>query len=430
MTRSVPSTSPRFADRLQITRAGYADVYMLPMPVHDVVSFRGSFRAYPDFAVHEEVVQNVLVALLDKGTRTMDQYVVADRLENMGAQLSFSTDGFLVEFSGRALRKDVPEVLQLLAMQLREPALADEQFVVAHARTMASVQRSMEQTGSLATGALSRRLFDTSHPNHIPTPTTELATLQELTPEMVRAYHASHFGATNLNIVLVGDLSPQTYTDALESTFGDWIPTNSTPAYTAQATPEEPGRVVIPLADKQNIDVRLGHALTMRRNDPDYRALYLATFILGGNFSSRLMDVVRDQMGLTYGISATLAGMTPDFDGSFRVAVTLSQQNIERGIEATRSEIVRFVRDGILAAELQEKQTTINGAFQVNLATTGGLASALLANAERGFEIDYLDRFVDEVNAVTLDDVHRVIADQFHPDQLHVALAGTVPEAK
>lgn len=423
------SSLKTLAERVVDRRVGPCRLLTLRTPVSNVVSWRGSFRALPDFARGDELLQSLVVSMLDKGTRHRDRFAIAEFLENRGAQVRFDADGLYVEFSGRALREDVLEVLAVVAEELREPLLDADEFGKAKARVAASLQRSMESTGVQASGALARRLYAPAHPNYAAAPAEQLQRLQAYTPEDVLAYHERHFGAQALTLVCVGDLDEAGLEAAVARTFGDWPAADVAPLHETAARPEAPGRTALPMPDKQNVDVRIGHAIGLRRDEPEYVPLYLGNYILGGNFSARLMAVIRDEMGLTYGIRSGLSGVTTDYEGHWYVGVTLSQENVERGVEATMAEVRRFVEDGVRADEVEEKKTTITGSFKVGLATTGGLASALLANVERGFDVGYLDRFPAEIEALTLDQVNAAIRSHLDPANVHVALAGMLPEA-
>lgn len=423
------STLKTLAERVQDRHSGRCRLLTLRSPVRNVVSWRGSLMAYPAFEQGEELLQNLTVSMLDKGTRRRDRFEIAEFLEDRGAQVQFSSDGLHVEFSGRALRDDVADVLAIVAEQLREPALDADEFDKAKARVAAGFQRSLENTGAQASGALSRRLYRSAHPNYAEQPEAHLARLEQLTIDEVRAYHARHFGARELILVLVGDVDEANAERVVGDAFGDWQGTDVIPRFDVAAHPQEPGRAAVPMPDKQNVDVRMGHDLDLLRGDPDYVPLYVANYVLGGNFSARLMTVIRDEMGLTYGIRSGLSGVTREYQGHWVVSVTLSEENVERGVEATVAEVRRFVAEGITAAELEEKKTTISGSFKVGLATTGGLASALLTNAERGFDVDYLDRFPGIVGSLSLEEVNDAVRRHFDPDRFHVALAGQLPGA-
>jgi predicted Zn-dependent peptidase len=133
-------------------------------------------------------------------------------------------------------------------------------------------------------------------------------------------------------------------------------------------------------------------------------------------------------MGLTYGIHAALSGITVEHDGHWQVSATFSQSDLEKGLAATQAEVLRLVEAGVTAAELAEKQTTLTGLFQVQLATTGGLAATLLTNAERGFDVGYLDQYPDELRSVSLAQVNAALQRYLQPEALHCTVAGTLAD--
>ena len=90
--------------------------------------------------------------------------------------------------------------------------------------------------------------------------------------------------------------------------------------------------------------------------------------------------------------------------------------------------IREFVETGVTADELDAKKTTITGSYTVGLATTERLAQSILTNAERGFDVSYLDTFPKEIRALTLEEVNAAVRRYFEPDAIQEALAGTQPE--
>lgn len=188
----------------------------------------------------------------------------------------------------------------------------------------------------------------------------------------------------------------------------------------------EPQSVHDAMPDKFNLDVKMGHQLNLRRQDKDFTALHVGNFILGGNFSSRLMDIIRDEMGLTYGVHASLPGVSKHYNGHWQISITLSQDKLEEGITATRNLVTDFVERGVTEEEVTEKKTTITGSYKVQMGTTHGLAGMILRSLERGFERNRLDTFPTEVDALSVEDVNRVLQMYLHPASLHLASAGTL----
>lgn len=416
-----------FADRVLDASAGPARVLSLRTGVRDAVSFRGSIDTSPDLAACDDLTQAVLSDLLDKGTRLRDRFAIAEALDGRGASLSFYSDGLRMGFSGRALREDLPAVLALAAEALRQPSLDAEEVDKAVTRAVAGVRRARESTATQASGALARRLFPSDHPNYVLEPSAELDYLSGITAEAVRQYHADRVGSDALTITVVGDLPDAGVEGVVAEAFGGWAATDRQPTFSSAALGAAPGRAVVEIPDRRNLDVRLGHAVAVRRQSDDFLPTYAGVYALGGNFSSRLMQTVRDEQGLTYGVHALLRASSDDHDGVVRVGISLSQENLERGIEAVRHEVRQFVEEGVTAEALAPTQTTLAGQHVVALATTGGIAARLLVNAQRGFDVGYLDRYPDLVRALTPEAVTAAVREHVRPDELHVAVAGTLP---
>lgn len=423
------ASTPDLASRIRDRTAGPCRLLTLKTSVDGIVSWRGSFLTNPDLAAGDNLRQELAVSLLDKGTEHRDRFELAQVLEECGAKLNLSSDGLYVDVSGRALVEDFPRVMDVLAEMLRAPAFDPDEFEKARAQALAEVQRRMEKTNAQASGALTRRLFSTDHPNYNAPPSRTLERLQTLTVEDVRAYHDTHFGAQEWTLAVVGDLDHDSIASVVTDTFDGWTPHDTPPTHETEATAnEEVGRSVVPMPDKSNVDVRMGHALPIRRDHEDYPALYVGNYILGGDFAARLMATIRDEKGLTYHIGSGLSGITTHYAGYWQVSITLSHERLEEGISATKELIRRFIEEGATEDELDTKKTTITGSYTVGLATTRRLAQSILTNAERGFDVSYLDRFPEEIRALTLEDVNTTVQRYLDPDALHEALAGTEPE--
>jgi predicted Zn-dependent peptidase len=422
------SSSASLASRVHDRHVGNCQLLTLATPVDDFVAFRASFVTNPDFAAGDDIIQDLAVAMLDKGTKRHDRFELSGMIEDIGASIDTFVDGLYVEATGKALTNDLPTVLNVLAEMLQEPLFDPEEFEKVRAMTIAQLQHQLEKTSSQAGGALKRQLFPKDHPNYAP-PTEELIEqAQAATLEDVKAFFGEHVGARDFRMAVVGDLDHDVVESAVLSAFEEWEPHESDPVHATQAAPKEAGRSLVPMADRSNIDVNIGHALDMYRGDNDYEPFYVANFILGGNFSARLMNEVRDEKGLTYHISSSIAGISTKHQGAWRAVVTLSTEAFEEGVDATIDVIRRFVREGITEEELETVKTTITGSFVVGLATTTNLSKTLLTNAEREFDVEYIDRFPEIINGLTREEVNAAIRRHIQPDNLHIAAAGAFPE--
>ncbi len=418
----------RISDRVSEVDVGPCRLLLLPVDVPQVVSWAGSIATYPNLERGEALVQTLTADLLDKGTRLRDRFALSDELERRGARLTINASGLRISFRGRTLEHDMPEVMALLAEILTQPLLNESEFVKAKARLNASLEHARDSTAQRAQGALSRRLYCTNHPAFLPALEDTLQALATLSVDDIHTFYKGHMGPNDLVMAMTGDLNLDACVQAAEATFTHWAGQSTQATHVESASPEAPGQVQIPMKEKPALDVRLGHAIRLRRTDADWLPLHVATYILGGNFSSRLMKRVRQELGLTYGISAHLQGLADGAEGYYSTSMSLGAADLARGLDATRSVIEEFVREGPSAKELEEKKTTIAGAYQVGLSTTGSIAGRLHSNAVRGLEVAYLDEFVNEVKSLTLERVREVLSKHISPAALHTVVAGTLPE--
>jgi zinc protease len=138
------------------------------------------------------------------------------------------------------------------------------------------------------------------------------------------------------------------------------------------------------------------------------------------------MGHVRDEQGLTYFIGAYLSDDTFS-DGSWEVDASFAPQLLYRGVAATRHEIEFWWKGGITEKELTARKEGLIGSFRVNLATTSGMAYALLQAVQRGYDVSWLDEYPDAINALTTSQVNSAIKKHLDPTRLVLVEAGTVP---
>jgi zinc protease len=368
--------------------------------------------------------------MLDKGTTRQDKFAIAQKLDAVGAALAFSVDNTMVTFSGKCLRKDVPLVVGLLAEQLRSPAFSEEEFAKLKKQIAGGLQRALEQTGYRAGQAFAASIYPPDHPNYEPSVEATLAAIDAATLADLRAFHQKFYGPAELTVVAVGDVDSASLQTEIEKAFAGWTGGVKRPDYPRTAAKRDTNREqTVFMADKPNVSVILGQADGLRYTDPDALPLRVATTILGSGFTGRLMATVRDKEGLTYGIGAKVANDTFT-DGDWRISANFAPNLLEKGLASTRRELKAWYDQGVTAAEVERTKTNLAGSFQVGLATTDGLAGAILATIHRGYPLSWIDDYTNRLNAVTLDQVNAAIKKHLKPDDLVLIKAGTVPTAK
>jgi zinc protease len=183
--------------------------------------------------------------------------------------------------------------------------------------------------------------------------------------------------------------------------------------------------VSVPLADKPSVTVILGQPTGLRYKDPDALALRVGTAILGRGFTGRLMGIVRDKEGLTYNIGAAVAEDSI-VDGSWYISASFAPALLDKGIASTRRELDKWWKDGVTDEELAARKQGLVGGYLVGLSTTAGLATTILTNVQRGYDVSWLDGYPGAVNALTRDQINSAIKNHLNPTVMVLVEAGSV----
>ena len=404
------------------------DVISMKTSVKDVVTLHGSLFAGDFFSPNDSLALADLAGhMIDKGTKRQDKFALADKLESVGASLSFSVGVHNLGISGKFLKKDLTLVIDLLAEQLRQPAFDPEELEKLKKLRIGRLKRSLENTDTLASRSLSRLAFPPEHPNYMPPIEDFINDIEKVTVEDIKAFYARHYGPKSMILVAVGDLDPKTLNRAMKSAFAGWKGGVDLPVTPKALAPAPGPETIVYMEDKPSISVLIGMPSALKRTDPDYLPLMLGTYIFGGNFSARLMRIVRDQEGLTYHVRARMQGDVYS-DGLWRINASFAPQLLDNGLLSVRRELNKWHRDGVTADELRAKKDTLIGSYKVRLSTTGGLAGQILSFVQRGYPVTYLDQYSLDIEAVTLESVNANIKKYLDPDKMITVMAGSVPE--
>lgn len=419
--------SAAIADHAVRSKVAGIDVIVYPMGVKDVVTFSGSMSAGDFYSAQggsNIATASIVGGLLDKGTTKQDKFAIAKKLDDVGAAISFNVGAQTLAIGGKSLKKDLPMVIRLLAEELRTPAFSAEEFDKARKQLEGALRPALEDTGFRAKDAYSRAAYAPGSPNRNAEVSEWLQALKTLQVDEVKAFHKKYYGPTSLTLVFVGDVDAKAIQSEIAKAFGGW--SGGVPVDREIESGAVPSSVPVKIAlrDKASVSVLLGMPTGMRYSDPDSVALRVGTAILGSGFTGRLMGTVRDKEGLTYGINA---GVTDDtfVGGSWTVNAAFAPTLLEKGIASTQRVVDAWWKDGVTAAELAARKTSMIGSFQVSLATTEGMAGAMLQTVNRGKPISWLDDYPKAIQALTLEQVNAAIRKHVDPRKLVLIEAGT-----
>jgi zinc protease len=397
--------------------------------VKDVVIVLGVLPAGDAMAESGNIAVPTLSGMmLDRGTKSLDKFVIAEKLDNVGAEISFTVGVQSLEIRAKCLRKDLPLIIETIAAELRTPALQPAEFNRAKQQFIGELEASGQNSSARAAEVFDRAIFPDGHPNHPHTLNEYLASAKAANLDEVRAFQAKYYGPAHMALIVVGDVSDTDTQAEITKAFAGWSGGQDYIRPAKPATATAAAEISVPLADKPSVTVILGQATGMRYNDPDMLALRVGTAILGRGFTGRLMNTVRDKEGLTYNIGATL-GDDSIADGAWDISASFAPALLAKGVESTRRELLKWWKDGVTDAELSARKQGIVGSYSVGLSTTLGLAETILANTQRGYELTWLDGYPKAVKALTREQVNAAIKTHLNPSTMVLVQVGSVPAA-
>lgn len=394
-----------------------------------VVTLTGSFLGGDIFAPSENKrIPDVVVSMLDQGTTKSSKFEISNKIEKVGARLSFSNGKARVVFNGKFLSEDTALIVGLLSEQLQFPAFNGEDLAKTKKRMITAYKKSKESTRGNAINNMLKGFYSESHQNAPDNADESIKNVEKITTEDLKAYHEENYGKGSMVIVAVGDVDHASLSATIKKSFGEWKDSPLEEKKETQKGTKNAGKAYVTMQDKTSTDFLVGIPLGINRDHPDYRPLFVASYILGGNFSARLMQTVRVKEGLTYGIRSSMSGFGNDTDGYWYVGGTFSPDLLSKGESSTLREIKKWAQDGVTQKEVDTTKSTLTGSFKVGFDTTRGLASGILSAVIDWEDLSYVDEMPNMINGVTLEQVNAAIKKYISIEDLYEVAAGSIDQ--
>jgi len=417
------------ADQSRRSQVAGVDLITYHTDVKDVVVILGSLPAGDAMADPGNVAIPTLAGMmLDRGTKKLDKFAIAEQLDNVGAEIAFSVGTQSLEIRAKCLKKDLSLVIGLIAAELRTPALQVNEFNKAKQQFIGALEASAQNTEARAQEAFGRAVFPQGHPNRQHTVGEYEAAAKAATLDELKAFHAKYYGPAHMTLVVVGDVAASEAQTEIDKAFSGWTGGQDYVRPAMPAVLKAPSEVSVPLTDKPSVSVLIGQPTGLRYKDSDALALRVGTAILGSGFTGRLLGIVRDKEGLTYSIGAAMADDSI-VDGRWYISASFAPALLDRGIASTRRELDRWWKDGVTDQELAARKQGLIGSYLVGLSTTTGLANAILTDVQRGYDVSRVETYPGAVKALTRDEVDSAIKNHLNPNLMVLVKAGSVAPA-
>ena len=356
-------------------------------------------------------------ALLTKGTETHTAPQISEEIDFLGGSLGAgaSRDRFSVSLD--VLSKDTAAGLALFTEALRHPTFPAEEVERVRQLSVAGLESIGDSPGAIANRVAAETVF-AGHPYGLEPTVTSVKSLQR--SDLIDCYKRL-IAPNRMTLVVVGDFKAVEMLATLKKLFADW-PKSEAPAMSVSPVkPSVRRRVLIDKPDATQTQVRWTRVGFPRSSD-DYYAAQIANTILGSGFTSRLIDEIRVNRSLTYGIGSSFAAQQAG--GSFGVSTFTKIETTRALLDATEAVLRKTAQQGVTAAELQKVKGLLVGLYAVQVQTPEALAGQLTDIELFGLPKDYLRSYLPRLRAITLEDANRIAKTYFAPENLSVVLVG------
>jgi zinc protease len=404
---------------IQVVEAGGLTAWLVEDHSVPVVSLSWS---WPGGAARDptgaEGSMAMAAAMLSEGAGEMRAVAFQDALRDAAIQLSFSAGRDAFEGGFRCLAESLPAALRLARLAMTAPRFDEDAVGRVRARAIANARTALETPRGQAGRAFWAAAFP-QHPAGRPSGGTA-ESLATVTAEGMRAGLAAQLRRDGVLVAASGAIRPAELAALLPELLG------ALPAGAPEAPPALPrfatfGRQVVPVPGPQS-QVIMGQP-GIAPTHADWEAAQVVLRILGGGgFSSRLMEAVRVQRGLTYGIGAGLDSL---FGGGIvTCAFATENARVVEALRVTREVWLDLAQKGPTNAEVVEAVAFLTGSLPLQFTDSRRIAATLLAMRRNGRPIDWLDGRNDRLRAITKDEAKRVAGALLKPEALAEVVAG------
>ncbi len=365
------------------------------------------------------------------GTVYHTRQQLRDEFDRLKAQVTITGSVSETSVSIQTTRENFAAVLDLVAEILQEPVFRQNDFNLLKQQQLAAFEAQKSDPQALTTLARQRLLkpYPRGDARYLPTLAERSAEIGALTFDQLKAFHRDFYGASHGQITVIGDFDPEAVRNQLGELFDDW---KSHKPYARVASPY---RAIAAKAeafetpDKANANWAAALAFPMTDTDPDYPALTLSSYIIGGGVNSRLSARIRKQEGLSYSVSGQISVATGDDDSSFLATAICAPQNGPKVEASFKDEIDRILANGFTADEVAAAKKSWLQTRQVSRAQDRELASRLTSERFWGRTMAFDAELEQKVAALTPEQMGAALRKSINPAQFSFFRAGDFKKA-
>ncbi len=365
--------------------------------------------------------------MLDKGTSDMSRQQIQDELDRLKATVRIFGGASSASVMITTEEDYLVEVIELVGKMLKDPAFSEEEFAKLKEEQLAGIESQRSEPTAIASNTFSRILnpYPKGDVRYVMTFDEEVEAVENLTLDEVKSFYKNFYGTTDATMAVSGDFDADAVKKTVLNTFSDW---NSPKGYTRIADPYmeiKPTNEAINTPDKANAMFLAGMPLNLKDDDPDYPALVMGNFILGGGFlNSRLATRIRRTDGLSYGVGSRINASPYEKSGSFTTYAIYAPENAAKLEAAFKEEVQRVLDEGFTAEELEAAKSGYIQSRGMSRSDDRSMSGKLNSYLQLDRTLEWDAELEEKIQTLTAEQIHNAMKKYIDIDKLVIVKAG------
>ncbi len=371
----------------------------------NVVSAQLTFRFGDEQSLQNRgAIPSFTASMLNKGTTTRTRQQIKDEFDRLNARVSVGGGANQVIVSIETIKDNLPEVIKIVADIMKNPKFDPQELEKLRQEEITGIESQRSEPQALAVTEFRRRTspYKKGDPRYAGTFDEDLEDIRKVTADDLRQFYKDFYGASNATAAIVGDFDKAAIQKLLTDEFGSWKSPKPFKRLVAKFEAPKPVNEAIETPDKANAMFVAGFPLAIQDTDPDYPAMVLGNYILGGGvLNSRLASRIRVKDGLSYGVASQFSASSLDKSGNFLAYAIYAPENLSKLEQAFREEIEKAVKEGFTEDELKTAKSGYLQSRQVTRAQDGALSGSLNNNLYLKRTLAWDEDFEKKIQALT-----------------------------
>ena len=385
-----------------------------------LVSYRLAFRTgSANNPADMPGMMNILAGLLNEGTENNTSKQIADQIARMGATLGAGSTSDQTTVTASALSMYSNQLLELLADVSLRPTFPENEIEITKQNSKQGLIQQRAQPAFLAGERLAHTMFG-AHPYSVVSATPE--SIDAITRAKLQSFHREMFIPNNAVLFVVGDVERVALLKRINELFGAWEkgqPVSSN--FPSPPVRKERGIYLVDRPGSAQSTIVIAN-MGIPRSSPDYFPMLVLHTMLGGSFSPRLDQNLRENKGYTYGAQSVFD--TRRTAGTFRATSEVRTAVTGASLKEFFFELDRIRTEPVPDRELTDNKAFLTGLLPIRIETQEGLIDQLVQIKMLDLPDNYLQVYRERVNAVTAADIQRVAQKYVTTDKVAIVIVG------